>query len=205
MYIPTPMKMANDSEIFEFIEQFSFGTLVSDSLEGSHLPFLLERQAGVSGNLVSHFARANHHCRDLDGQEVLVIFSGPHSYISPTWYAKAPAVPTWNYAAVHVRGRVELLDGPATIEVVEQTVNKYEPGLLEQGDIVTPAIREKLSKAITGFRIHITDIQGKIKLGQHRHPNDQQGVVQGLTESTKLDDKQLLKFMQSTDTGLGNK
>src|SRR5207244_13037853 len=99
----------------DFIGQYSFGLFVS-LVEGrplaSHLPFLPDRKAGAHGTLIGHMARANGQWKEAGGQNVLAIFSGSHAYISPTWYEEKEVVPTWNYVAVHVYGRVQVIDHP---------------------------------------------------------------------------------------------
>src|ERR1700677_1757380 len=102
MYIPTAFAESDPTKLHDFIEQHSFGLLVSQvdgQLFASHLPFLLERTTGSHGCLVGHMARANPQWKQITGQNSLVVFSGPHAYISPTWYESEQVVPTWNYAA----------------------------------------------------------------------------------------------------------
>src|SRR5438445_13331101 len=109
MYIPAHFLESDLPTLHEFIERNSFGLLVSQcdgSPFASHLPFLLERSSGSRGTLVGHMARANPQWEQASGQRVLAVFSGPHAYISPTWYEADAVVPTWNYAAVHVTGHV---------------------------------------------------------------------------------------------------
>src|SRR5262245_45723809 len=107
MYIPAAFAESDQARLHEFIEQNSFGTLVSQGAGrpfASHLPFLLERDAGPRGVLVGHMARANPQWQDAAGQTVLAIFTGPHVYISPSWYEADQVVPTWNFTAVHACG-----------------------------------------------------------------------------------------------------
>lgn len=203
MYIPAPMHMTERQQQQDFIDHFSFGLLMSADLEGTHLPFLIERNEGEFGTLYSHAARANPHCRALDGQRVLVAFTGPHAYISPTAYAKTPAVPTWNYAAVHVTGTLELLAPAQTREVITRTLARYEPKLPATNEIVTEEIRDKLSTAIVGLRIRLDNIEGKLKLGQHRSRADQHGVAAALATAGDHQSLQLLDYMQATGIGMG--
>ena len=127
MFIPKHNKMDNLSVAHDFIDEFSFGLVVSNSLTGTHLPFVLHKNEGEMGTLYTHCAKANSHWKELDSTEALIVFTGPHSYISPSWYAKSPGVPTWNYSAVHVYGTVSLLNDSETLDVVEEVVHKYEP------------------------------------------------------------------------------
>src|SRR5271170_5889712 len=130
MYIPAAFAESDLTKLHDFIEQHSFGLLVSqvDGLPfAAHLPFLLERTAGPHGTLVGHMARANPQWREANGQTALAIFSGPHDYISPTWYEAEQVVPTWNYTAVHAYGRVQIFEDAAAVrEIVQATVQVYE-------------------------------------------------------------------------------
>jgi transcriptional regulator len=203
MYIPASMKMADIQAAHDFITEFSFGILVTASLTGSHLPFLLHREEAELGTLYSHFARANPHWKEIAGQEAVVIFSGPHAYISPSWYEAVPAVPTWNYAAVHAYGTVTLLDDAGTLAVVEESVATYEPRLLIQRNIVTEEVRDKLLPAVVGFKLELSRLEGKQKLGQHRGTGDQVGVYQALAGSSRLDDQALARYMDKVNLGKG--
>jgi transcriptional regulator len=169
------------------------------------LPFLLETQKNNKGILYAHMAKANSQWRELEGKNVLVIFNGPHSYISPTWYTQAPAVPTWNYAAIHAYGVVALLDGLETLTVLDKSMAKYEPALLDQRDVVTPEYVERLSSAIIGFKIELTDVQGIQKLGQHKSTQDQYSVYSALSNSTGHDEKALANYMLRRNLGVGIK
>src|SRR5687767_4420480 len=108
MYIPRAFQETRAEAIHDLIRAHSFGLLVSrqgETMEASHLPFLLDDGRGLHGTLVGHMARANPQWQALqEGAEALVIFSGPHAYISPSWYEIHPSVPTWNYATVHAYG-----------------------------------------------------------------------------------------------------
>lgn len=203
MYIPHNMKMRSITDMHQFIGDYSFGVIVSDRLDGTHVPFLLDSNKGEKGTLYFHLAKATPHWRKLDGQTVLVIFMGPHSYISPSWYEKGPGVPTWNYVAVHVYGKVSLLDGSQILNVIEKTVAKYEPSLLNKKEILAPEYVGKLSQAIVGFEIELTELQGKLKLGQQRTNEDQKGVLAALSQSTGTDEQALVQFMQKHSIGVG--
>src|ERR687890_349960 len=109
MYIPEHFREGRIEVLHDFVRRYSFGTLVSQ-VEGepfaTHIPFLLDGGRGPNGTLRAHVARANPHWRGLRGDTTaLVMFQGPHAYVSPSWYATPVAVPTWNYSAVHAYGR----------------------------------------------------------------------------------------------------
>lgn len=204
MYIPSNVKMKDESVIHNFINEFGFGVIVSNSLTGTHLPFVLHREEGEYGVLYSHCAKANPHWKELNGENVLIIFSGPHSYISPTWYAQSPAVPTWNYASVHAYGKVSLLNDSQTLEVVEEVVHKYEPELLVKRDVITNEFRDKLLTGIVGFKIELSNIEGKLKLGQQRKLEDQIGVYDAFKNSEDINAQSLAQYMKKLSLGTGS-
>lgn len=203
MYIPRNLRMENKNDIGDFIAEFGFATLVSKSLEATHLPFIFQPNEGTNGRLIGHMAKANAHWKTLEGESVLAIFNGPHSYISPTWYASGPAVPTWNYAAIHCYGRLHLLGEEATMHAMDTLVKKYEPDLLSNLALMPESYKVKLAKAVVGFQIDITDIQAKEKLGQQRKEEDQRGVTEALAASSRLEDQMLLGYMKSRSLGTG--
>lgn len=123
--------------------------------------------------------------------------------ISPSWYAKGPAVPTWNYAAVHAYGVVKLLDETQTLDVLDNTIEKYDPELLTLRERVTPEYTQKLATAIVGFKIELSQLEGKLKLGQNRTIEDQLGVYSALSKSNRLDEKALANFMGQRNLGMG--
>jgi transcriptional regulator len=198
MYIPNKFKMTEINTKHKFIHEFGFGVVVSsdDGLSATHLPFVLHADEGEQGMLYAHCAKANPLWKNLDGQKVLVIFSGPHGYISPSWYTSKPAVPTWNYTAVHAYGVASLLDPHQTLTAVEQVVEKYEPQLLVERDIVTDQIKHKMLAGIVGFKIKLTKLEGQLKLGQNKSKDDQTGVLNALSNSNNLNDLMLSSYMQ---------
>lgn len=200
MYVPDKWKVTNKNDVYTFIDKYSFATLISPSLQASHIPLILDRE---NTQLIGHVSRDNPHWRELTSKKTLAIFHGPHSYISPSWYAKAPNVPTWNYAAVHVQGTIKLLEPAETIEMLNTLMNKYEPSLVTERMIVTEDYQEKLSKGIVAFSLSIDTIDAKAKLGQHRNIDDQQGVSAALKQSEVADDQALFALMQQLKLGLG--
>ena len=198
MYIPNKFKMTEINTKHKFIHEFGFGVIVSsdDGLSATHLPFVLHADEGEQGMLYAHCAKANPLWKNLDGQKVLVIFTGPHGYISPSWYTTKPAVPTWNYTAVHAYGVASLLEPHQTLEAVEQVVEKYEPQLLVERDIVTDQIKDKMLAGIVGFKIALTTLEGQLKLGQNKSKDDQTGVLHALNNSNNVNNLMLSNYMQ---------
>ncbi|GAC19313.1 FMN-binding negative transcriptional regulator [Paraglaciecola arctica] len=198
MFVPNKFNMQEIADKHRFIAEFGFGVMISseDNLSATHLPFVLQTDEGEQGVLYAHCAKANPHWKSIEAAKVLVIFSGPHSYISPSWYTTKPAVPTWNYAAVHAYGIASLLDPQETLKVVNQVVEKYEPQLLIDQDIVTEPFKHQMLAAIVGFKIELTKLEGQLKLGQNRSKNDQAGIYDALNRSSSYEDLALAKYMQ---------
>ena len=205
MYIPKNMALEDRQVITSIINDFGFGLLVSPSLDATHLPLIYQESSEGDGYLYGHIAKANRHWKQLDGQDVLAVFSGPHTYISPTWYANRPAVPTWNYVSVHCFGTVEILDAEQTAEAIDKLMLKYEPEIVGDTDLMAEDYVNKLAKAIVGFRVKINSIQAKEKLGQHKSNEDQLGVFKGLQNTKSSDAAALVNYMQKRNLGTGSK
>jgi transcriptional regulator len=201
MYIPASFAQTDPQKLFELIESHSFGVLVSaaDGMSATHLPLLLRRDPAPHGRLVGHMARANPQWRAIDGREVLCIFSGPHAYVSPTWYETENTVPTWNYVAVHVYGTCRVIDdAETTAQIVGDYVTTYEqsmpsPWQLETG---TPYF-EKLVKAIVGFEIEISRIEGKWKLSQNQPMEIRQKAAARLAEREDAESREVARLMRA--------
>lgn len=189
MYIPEAFRESDVETLHAFVRDNSFGTLVSSTPEGpfaTHLPFLLDPERNV---LVGHMARANPHWQSLDGEVALAVFQGPHAYVSPRWYKTPIAVPTWNYAAVHARGRVTLIqEGERLLEILAETVERYDPTWpMPEGDYVP-----KLARGVVGFEMAIEWIAGKMKLSQNRSTEDRLGAIEGLRAAGQNDVAELM-------------
>jgi transcriptional regulator len=202
MYIPAAFVETDLTRLHEFIEQNSFGLLVSqvDGLPfATHLPFLLERAAGPHGTLVGHMARANSQWRDAGGQTVLAIFSGPHAYISPTWYEAEQVVPTWNYTAVHAYGRVEIVENEgALLEIVQPTVRVYEPAMPQPWSLADfGTFVERMLGQIVGFRTEVERIEGKWSLNQNQPVERRKKVVRALGERGDENAQAIAAMMQA--------
>ena len=201
MYIPTAFAESDLTNLHDFIEQNSFGLLVThvDGLPfASHLPFLLERTTGPKGTLVGHLARANPQWAEASGQNALATFSGPHAYISPTWYESEQVVPTWNYVAVHVYGRIQIIeDEPSLLEIVQRSVHFYEQAMPRPWsfDASTTFMKRMLGQII-GFRIEIDRIEGKWKLNQNHPVERRKKVVAALRQYSDENSQSIAALMQ---------
>jgi len=185
MYIPRSFAQEDRETLHEFMRRNAFASLVTVE-EGrpvaSHVPFLLDAERGPHGTLVGHLARANPQWRGFAG-EAMVVFWGPHGYVSPRWYAGAPNVPTWNYAVVHAYGTPRVIDDAAVaLEVVRRLTDEYERGLERPWSVdeVPAEFTDKLLRAIVAFEIPIARLEGKFKLNQNKSAADRAGVVAAL-------------------------
>jgi transcriptional regulator len=200
MYIPAAFQQTDKTKLHDFIEANSFGLLVSThggEPFATHLPFLLERDAGPHGRLVGHVAKANPHWHGLDGQTVLAVFTGPHAYVSPTWYEAENVVPTWNYVAVHAYGPCRLVEDPDRLtEILKAMTATYEgsrpkPWVL---DAASDSF-QKLVRAVVGFRIEISRLEGKWKLNQNHPPERREKVIRVLEQSADRDAREIARLM----------
>jgi transcriptional regulator len=189
IYVPKDFAEHDLARLHALIRADNFGTLISarqGEIQVWHLPFLLD---GKVNRLRAHMARANPHWRSFSpDQEILVIFHGPHHYISPAWYAEHPSVPTWNYAVVHAHGRPVLIDDRDRLEtLVRELVERHESGPTPWKMVLPADYKNKMLAAIVGFEIEITRLEGKFKLSQNRPATDRPLVIEAL-ESLGNDD-----------------
>lgn len=198
MYVPKAFAMS-ESEMMEFVERNSFGLLVSQT-DGeplaTHLPMQPDWTAAPPA-LYTHLARANPQWRSLDGQTVLAVFSGPHAYISPSWYGIPESVPTWDYVAVHVYGTCRMLADDAELAgMLERTVRFYEPESTVAHDTDEPYFRSMM-RGVVGFRIDVVRMEGAKKLGQNKPPEAQARVAAKLRLSSDPGARAVADLMHS--------
>jgi transcriptional regulator len=200
MYIPNAFRIADRNMLLDFMARYGFATLVSDTPQGlfaTHLPFLVERD-GDRDVLCAHMARANPHWGFFDGtREAIVVFQGPHGYVSPSWYATSPAVPTWNYAVVHVYGRPRVVEAPDRVRsILNRLVDQHESSRPApwKASRLPEDFADQMVKAIVGFEIEIDRLEGKFKLSQNRSDDDRAGVLAGLTDEGGFEGRALADF-----------
>lgn len=188
MYIPGYFAEDDAETIAGLIAAHPFGVLVTGAAAApfaTHLPFLVEKR-GDETILVAHMARANPHWQMFEeGGEALVVFQGPHGYVSPNWYASEGRVPTWNYAAVHVRGVPRLVTPARAIEIIAALTGHFESGLPRPWsmDELPPERRDAMLRALVAFEVPMTRVEGKWKLGQNMGAADRAGAASGITAS----------------------
>ena len=186
VYLPPHFTETRPAVLIAHIEQHDFGLLVSHGAAGlvaSHIPFLVERQ-GEQLHLLGHLARPNLQVEDLrQGGEVLAIFSGPHAYVSPSWYAAGPSVPTWNYVDVHAYGTLRLIEDEDWLRgLLQRLSDRHEagsPAPWRMQDLPEPYLQGML-KGIIGLDIAVSRLEGKYKLSQNRPAVDRPRIVAAL-------------------------
>ena len=182
MYSPPYNRVEDRAEVVDFMRAHNFPVLLSGAatLRASHLPVVVEERGGEIV-VDMHMARANPQWRDFSGQAVLVVFSGPHAYISPRWYEETERVPTWNYAAVHAYGV------PAVLENLEKKrtsqrrlIESLDPAWLPKFDALDPAYVERMLGGIVVFEIPVTRLETRWKLSQNRGRREMELIAEAL-------------------------
>lgn len=189
MYIPKPYREDDFATLVEFMRANSFATLVS-TLDGrlwaSHVPLVVAAQDGVV-TLSGHLAKPNPHWQGFGAAEALVIFNGPHAYVSPSLYEKRESVPTWNYIAVHAYGVPRAVQYDAMPErvqaMLEQMIDQYDAGYQVQWQSLADKFRQGMMSGVVGFEIAVTRLEGKYKLSQNRSEADQHAVAHAMLHS----------------------
>ena len=200
MYIPKYFRVTNVDEIWNFVQKNSFGTIVTTEQGkpiATHLPLQLIKE-GDTYYITGHMAYGNTQWKTFETcDDVLVMFQGPHAYISSSWYEEEN-VPTWNYQAVHVYGTASILGEEELKQDLTTLLQKYEeyrenPVLWENLSAQT----KKQIKGIVGFKIKIEEVQAAYKLSQNRNEEDYQNIIDKLYEDKDLNSQQLAEVMKN--------
>ncbi|TGL67681.1 FMN-binding negative transcriptional regulator [Leptospira levettii] len=198
MYIPEHFRMESSS-ILHFVKDNPFGILVSNvdgKMEATHLPLLVSSDQKF---LIGHFAKPNPQKNSLN-QEVLCIFPGPHSYISPSWYETNRSVPTWNFTAVHIKGILTYMEDPQEIQNSLKTLvqtfeshdSSYKLSEVDKDYLIG------LEKGIVPFRIQIKELEGKEKLSQNHTRERRLRVIENLERKPGDNEKAIAKLMKQS-------
>lgn len=206
-YNPAHFRVEDTQGLHAFIAAHPFATLVSSGAAGlsaSHVPMLLETNE-TGAVLRGHVAKANGHWKELgDGVDALAIFHGPQAYVSPQWYPSklkdARVVPTWNYAVVHVRGRLRAVHDAAWLrKLVGDLTDAHEAAFAHQWK-VTDAPDDYIDKAvgaIVGLELAVTGIEGKWKLSQNKPETDRVGILNGLAAQADPYSREVAELMRN--------
>jgi len=185
IYTPRKFLAADDAAIARLLHEHPFATLITPGEAEpvvSHVPLQYHPAQGEKGVLLGHLARANPHGQQFAGRSSVAVFHGPHAYVSPSWYADpANAVPTWNYAVVHVHGQAELMAEAETRALLDELVHRYEGGRDKPWHLQLAGRQlAAMLEAIVGFRLTIERIDAKFKFSQNRSAEDRERVIAAL-------------------------
>jgi transcriptional regulator len=202
MYTPKFNQVSDRAVLLEAMRAHSFAILLGPEgeLRATHLP-LIVRDEGEHGTLLGHFARANSHWSALAGKETLVVFPGPHSYVSPSLYTEPLSVPTWNYIAIHAYGTLALIeDDAAKNHLVEELIQQHDQAYLDRWRSMPEGYRRSMLAGIMGFRLPISRIEGKFKLSQNRAAEERRNV-QAAHATGSDDQRELARWMERLTGG----
>ena len=191
MYTPDIYKNENQEEIKQFLQENSFGILINQTngkLCATHIPLELDVNKDGKQILHGHIAKENPQWKGFEENDsVLAVFSGPHSYISSSWYDHEN-VPTWNYLAVHVYGKIKIVEGEEAIHSLKKLVDKYEKN--SENPIRVENLSSKTMRQVHGivaFVIEITAIEATKKLSQNRDEKNYENIITELEKTQSID------------------
>ena len=205
MYIPEFNREEDRATILAFMRANPFAILVSN-IDGvpfaTHLPLLIE-DAGDHIVVQGHMAKANAHWKSMkEGEESLIIFHGPHAYISPSLYENRESVPTWNYAAVHVYGEPTLFTDEESLRAtLHRMIDTFESSYMAQWSGLSDQYQSRMMKHIVGFDIKVKRLEAKFKLSQNRTKGEQARVIQALNQSKDSNISGVAQLMQQAGLG----
>jgi transcriptional regulator len=187
VYIPEHFRVEDRATALAFMRANPFAILVSNSAGApfaTHVPVVLH-EAGDHLTIRGHVAKANPHWQYLQNDPTcLMIFHGPHAYISPSNYDTREAVPTWNYGAVHTYGTAKTFAEPEhLLHMLHDLIPTFDAAYEQQWGSLTDAYRQRMLSHIVGFEIAVTSIEAKLKLSQNRTRNEQQRVINSLSSA----------------------
>ncbi|MBN7812149.1 FMN-binding negative transcriptional regulator [Algoriphagus sp. H41] len=201
MYIHRLNNWESEPEVIDFIQKNAFATLVSQ-VEGrpwaTHLPFVFGQDKEGNAVLSGHVAKTNIQWKSIQAdEEVLAIFQGPHAYISSSWYTHEN-VPTWNYLAVHVYGKIRLIEGEELLAHLKSLVDIYETGRPNRVRVenMSESYVQSQIRALVGFEIKITEVQASAKLSQNRDDVNYHRIIEKLDESSFPLDREIAEEMR---------
>jgi transcriptional regulator len=205
VYIPEFNRQEDRSTILAFMRANPFAILITTAEAipfATHLPFLID-ETGDQIVVQGHMARANAHWKSMkEGEESLVIFHGPHAYISPSLYESRKSVPTWNYAAVHVYGEPTLFsDEEGLRATLHRMINTFESSYMAQWSELSEQYQSQMMKHIVGFEIKVKRLEAKFKLSQNRTKGEQARVIQCLNQSKDSNVSGVAELMQQEGLG----
>jgi transcriptional regulator len=200
MYTPPHFRASPQEVIVQVIRENSFAILITqgaDELKITHLPVLYDPDKGENGSALAHMARANDHWKAFEtASESVLIINGPHAYVSSSWYTQNRAVPTWNYAAVHLYGKPIILNEEDSKQALKRLIESLEP---PDGGYDFENLQEALDRQVGGivaFEMPIAKIEAKFKMSQNKAAVDRDIVIEKLGQSQRESDREVAEFMK---------
>jgi transcriptional regulator len=211
LYIPKPHLVQDRKLLHDFMEDYAFVDMVTaaPTIRITHIPVLLDRLNGPYGTVYGHIARNNPQSETFDGrQQAVIVYRGPNSYISPSWYAKTEAVPTWNFAVVHASGTLKPITDRTALhdllaKLIKTNEHRYAPSSTYDFSKIPDSYIGGMIGGIIGFEMQISQLEGKFKLGQERTEADKDGILKNLR--TAKQDASILDLTASYYERLKNK
>jgi transcriptional regulator len=209
LYTPAVFQESELAKLHGHISACGLATLVTTGADGpliSHVPLILNREPAPYGELIGHLARANGQSRLCHPvQPAVAVFMGPDAYVSPSWYASKMenprVVPTWNYVAVHARGRLEVFEDAERLKTaVTRLTERHEARFAQPWQVADAPVDflARMLRGIVGIRLVIEQIVGKTKLSQNRSGSDRQGVITALSASNQPADREVAELMRAS-------
>lgn len=199
MYIPKQYKSLKREDLIAFIQSNPFGQLISNSadrIESTAIPFIIEER-NEQLYLLSHIARFNPQLSHLNGCEVMVLFQGPHAFISPKYYTKKDSVPTWNYQIAHLRGAISILEKKEElVDIMERMIDLFDQDYREKWEKLSEDYMNQVMKAVTGIKIEVRRIEFAEKLSQDRSREEQEIIIKAFSNSENSNKKAIAARMK---------
>jgi transcriptional regulator len=200
MYIPQSFRFEDEQEKIQFLRQYSFASIITNINgipEATMLPFAID---DGNGKLIlrSHFSATNSQAKYIEQSISLIIFNGPHAYVSPVHYDKHESVPTWNYITVHAFGKAKILhDDRSKKLMLEQMISSYERSYQKQWESFPEKFITGMMKGIVAFEIDVIKLEGQKKLSQNKTAEERSRIVNSLERSSDASAKELASYMHN--------
>ena len=190
----------NEEVVFDFMQKNSFAIITGCNQVfpvATHVPLDVKKEGGkiiFTGHMMKN---TDHHKAFSQSENVLVIFTGPHCYVSASWYVKKEVASTWNYIDVHARGTIKFTGEEGTKKIIENLTNKYElPGSLAAFSKLPAEYVDRLVKAIIGFTIEVSTIENVFKLSQNHDVATRESIIENLLGRHDADSNEIAMEMK---------
>ena len=190
----------NEEAVFDFMQKNSFAIItgINENFPvATHVPLDIKKDGGkiiFTGHMMKN---TDHHKAFSQNENVLVIFTGPHCYVSASWYVKKEVASTWNYIDVHAHGTIKFTNEEQTKKIIENLTNKYElPGSLAAFNKLPGEYVDRLVKAIIGFTIEVSTIENVFKLSQNHDAKTRESIIENLMSRRDADSNAIAMEMK---------